>query len=156
MTVNLEGVKQAEKIVVDVVDSMEFKLEVDGLYRWRTYSCQDCCDSNDSRPQGWHGHALAAHRSARLLTCLLCDSLKMMLPCKVKDEEKVIANIASCESSSHAVSDAMAPLVGDRTEWSVYIRKRIRNSRSVPLPSRLPPSCALSLLSMLDARCACR
>ena len=35
MTVNLEGVKDAEKIVVDVVDGTDFELVVDGLYRCR-------------------------------------------------------------------------------------------------------------------------
>ena len=34
MTVNLEGVKDAEKIVVDVVDGTDFELVVDGLYRF--------------------------------------------------------------------------------------------------------------------------
>jgi hypothetical protein len=34
MSVSLEGVKMAEKITVDIVDGLEFELEVDGLYRW--------------------------------------------------------------------------------------------------------------------------
>ena len=39
MSVLLEGVKMAEKITVDIVDGLEFELEVDGLYRWDPPAC---------------------------------------------------------------------------------------------------------------------